>query len=287
MEHSDRSAEPEPATALGPWVPVADRVWVAVAEPDAVNLVLVVGGDAALLVDTGSTPAQGRAVREAVTRMTEVPLTTVVVTHGHRDHAFGLAAFTDLRTIGHESLADWLAGPEAAADAAALGLDPATLVAPARALVLATSVDLGGRRVEVAHLGRGHTASDLVVVVPDAHLVVVGDLVESSGPPAFGPDSWVHEWATTVDAVIGLMTDSTRAVPGHGEPMDRELVFEARGRIASVSGEVRRLAAAGVTVADAAGQGSWPYPVEAVAPGLEAAYAQLGPVVARRSLPLA
>ena len=26
------------------------------------------------------------------------------------------------------------------------------------------------------------------------------------------------------------MTDQTRAVPGHGEPVDREFVFEARGR---------------------------------------------------------
>jgi glyoxylase-like metal-dependent hydrolase (beta-lactamase superfamily II) len=74
---------------------------------------------------------------------------------------------------------------------------------------------------------------DLVVVVPDADLLFVGDLIESSGPPSFGPDSVPGEWPATVDAVIGLMTADTLAVPGHGAPVGREFVFEQRGRIAA------------------------------------------------------
>lgn len=51
--------------SLGPFVPVADRVHVAVAEPEGVNVGLVVGSTGALLVDTGSSPEQGRAIRAA------------------------------------------------------------------------------------------------------------------------------------------------------------------------------------------------------------------------------
>ena len=40
--------------------------------------------------------------------------------------------------------------------------------------------------VELVHPGRGHTAGDLVVRVPDADVVYAGDLVEESAPPAFG-----------------------------------------------------------------------------------------------------
>ena len=83
----------------------------AVAEPDAVNLGLVVGADAALLVDTGSSPEHGRAVRATVAGVTDRPLIGAVVTHWHYDHAFGLAAFADLATIGHESLPDRLGSP--------------------------------------------------------------------------------------------------------------------------------------------------------------------------------
>ena len=40
--------------------------------------------------------------------------------------------------------------------------------------------------MEIAHLGRGHTDGDLVVVVPDADVVFAGDLIESAGPPSVG-----------------------------------------------------------------------------------------------------
>jgi glyoxylase-like metal-dependent hydrolase (beta-lactamase superfamily II) len=254
----------EPTFTLGPWQELAPSVWRAIAGPDAVNLVLVAGSERALLVDTGSSPEQGRSVRAAVAGVAAVALEVVVVTHAHDDHALGLPAFDDLVTVGHEDVA---------------GVN--------RPMVLAVAFDLGGRRVEVAHLGRGHTSGDLVVVVPDADLLVVGDLVESAAPPSLGPDSFLQEWPITVDGVIGLMTAGTRAVPGHGEPVDRPYVYEQRGRLASIAGEVRRLAESGVSAADAAVQGDWAYPVETLAPGLEAAFAQLGPVTPRRTLPLA
>jgi len=283
---TDAGQDAEPTSIQSPWEELAPGAWRCVAEPDAVNLVLLAGSERALLVDTGSTPAQGRAVRAAVAAVTDVPLEVVVVTHAHRDHAFGLAAFDDLTTVGHEDVATWLTSAEARADAVRLGLDVTDLVPPNRPIVLAAAFDLGGRRVEVAHIGRGHTGADLVVVVPDADLVVVGDLVESSAPPAPGPDSFLHEWPITLDGVIGLMTGATRAVPGHGEPVDRPFVYEQRGRLASVAGQVRHLAETGVGVDEAAGQ-EWAYPYEVLAAGLPTAFAQLGPVAVRRTLPLA
>jgi glyoxylase-like metal-dependent hydrolase (beta-lactamase superfamily II) len=92
--------------------------------------------------------------------------------------------------------------------------------------------------VEIAHLGRGHTDGDLLVVVPDADVVFAGDLLESAGPPSFGPDSVPDEWPATLDGLIGLMTATTLAVPGHGEPVGREFVFEQRGRIAAQAADM-------------------------------------------------
>lgn len=224
--------------SIGPWREVGPGVFVAVAEPDAVNLGLVVGTDAALLIDTGSSPEHGRAVRASVAAVTDRPLAGAVVTHWHYDHAFGLAAFDDLATIGHESLPDRLGSPEAATEAVRLGLDPRALAVPNRTIVVATAIDLGGRRVEIAHLGRGHTDGDLVVVVSDADLVFAGDLIESAEPPSFGPDSLPDEWAGTLDGLIGLMTATTVAVPGHGEPVGREFVFEQRGEVAMHAAEL-------------------------------------------------
>jgi glyoxylase-like metal-dependent hydrolase (beta-lactamase superfamily II) len=225
--------EPAATFVLGPWREVRSGVYVAVAAPESVNLGLIVGLQRALLVDTGSSPDQGRALRGALSAVTDKPLAAVVVTHWHYDHAFGLAAFGDIPRIAHESVHVRLRSTEASAEAERLGLDPTTLAQPDVEIAVATAIDLGDRRVEIAHIGRGHTDGDLVVVVPDANLLFAGDLIESAGPPSFGPDSAPEEWPATLDGLIGLMTANTVAIPGHGEPVGREFVFEQRGRIAA------------------------------------------------------
>lgn len=263
------------AATIGAWQRIADRVWIGIAEPETVTIGLVAGDEGCLLVDCGSSAEHGRMIRDAIAAVTEVPLTAVVVTHDHYDHAHGLAAFDDLPTLGHESVR------------AAL---PDGVPGPRREIAVAAALDLGGRRVEIAHLGRGHTAGDLLVVVPDADVVFAGDLVESAGPPWWGADSYPLEWPTTLDGLVGLMADATRAIPGHGDPMDREAVFEARGRVGAVAGELQRLALAGVPETEALDRGEWPYPNEHIAAGIAPAYAQLAeqrPEVGRRRLPLA
>ena len=237
MNSPRSAAESGPTAALGPWRELRSGVYVAVAQPESVNLGLIVGAHRTLLIDTGSSPAQGREIRDSVTAVTDRPLAAVVVTHWHYDHAFGLAAFGDVPRIAHESVHTRLSSPEAAADAQRLDVDSSDLARPTQEIAVATAIDLGDRRVEIAHLGSGHTDGDLVVVVPDADVLFAGDLIESAGPPSFGPDSVPDEWPATVDAVIGLMTAATLAVPGHGEPVNREFVFEQRGRIAALAAE--------------------------------------------------
>ena len=279
-------------TTLGDWDEIAAGVFVAVAEPTSVNVGLVVGERAALLVDTGSTPEQGRRLRASLAAVTPLPVAAVVVTHWHYDHAFGLAAFDDdddddtVRTLAHESVRQRLLSPEAVLEAERLGVDPAELALPREGVVVARALDLGGRRVEVAHLGAGHTDGDLVVVVPDADVLFAGDLVESAGAPWFGEDSAPHAWGATLDGVIGLMTATSRAVPGHGRPVDRQFVFGQRSELAAVSGEIRRLVDEGVSEADALRSGSWPFPEEHVAAGVLRGHRELALTGRARRPPL-
>ena len=57
-----------------------------------VNVGLIVGGEAALVVDTLSTDAQAVELLAAVRRVTSLPL-QAVNTHHHFDHSFGNAVF--------------------------------------------------------------------------------------------------------------------------------------------------------------------------------------------------
>ncbi|WP_213455870.1 MBL fold metallo-hydrolase [Rhizomonospora bruguierae] len=202
-----------------------------------VTVTLVVGDDAALVVDTLSTAEQATELAEAVRRVTAHPW-TVVNTHHHFDHAFGNATFAaaGAPVWGHEGTANRLnaggertkrelseeladAQPELAAQIAAVRVHP-----PERTVHQEATLDIGGRRVTLRFLGRGHTDNDLVVAVPDADVLVAGDLVESGGPPGFG-DAYPLEWADTVAGLLRMTGPGTVVLPGHGPPVDSAFVL--------------------------------------------------------------
>lgn len=250
--------------------------WRAVALPASVNIGLVAGPTGALLIDTGSSPQQGARLRVAAEAVAGVPLVGVVVTHAHFDHYYGLAAFDDLPTYGHESLLAALDAEQVSEEAAGLGFEASALRPPNRPLSLARMVDLGGgHRAEIVHFGRGHTAGDLVVIVPQAGLIFTGDLLEQGAPPAMGPDCFLKEWPAALDGVLGLVDEHTLLVPGHGEPFDRTFAFTQRAQISSVYGQAEYLVGQGVAQADALTTGEWQFDDETIAQVLPIAYAQL------------
>ena len=62
---------------------------------------------------------------------------------------------------------------------------------------------LGKRRVELMHLGRAHTAGDIVAYVPDANVVFSGDIVEYKSACYCG-DAHFTDWPATLDTLGGL-----------------------------------------------------------------------------------
>ncbi|PZQ41057.1 MAG: MBL fold metallo-hydrolase, partial [Phenylobacterium zucineum] len=143
--------------SVGEFMPVADGAFVAVAEPDGVNIGLVVGPSGCLVIDTGSSPEQGLQIRREAERVAGAPVVGVLVTHWHHDHLFGLAAFTDVPSYAHETVPSWLGRPECSRAADELGVAVDALMAPTDTFALAKVIDVGGRRVEAIHFGRGHT----------------------------------------------------------------------------------------------------------------------------------
>jgi glyoxylase-like metal-dependent hydrolase (beta-lactamase superfamily II) len=76
-----------------------------------------------------------------------------------------------------------------------------------------TSIWLGKREVRIMHLGRAHTAGDVVAWVPDAQVVFSGDLVEYRSACYCG-DAHFKDWPATLDRLAAL--NARALVPGRG-----------------------------------------------------------------------
>ena len=271
------------------WTEVAERCFVRRYEPFDVSCGVVVGGDGLLVVDSRMSTTQGRQLAADVRTLSTAPVRAVVNTHLHFDHTYGNGAlreaWPEAPIAAHESVPPALRADEARVKGryAADATDPyrdevlaTDLVAPDTVFSSVWSIDLGDRYVEAVHPGRGHTGGDVVVRVPDVDLVFAGDLVEESGPPAYGADSWPLEWPQTVELLVGLLSGSSVVVPGHGAPVDKDFVLAQRVDLADVAGHIQSLAADGVPVADAPTRGSWRFPAEHLVDAVRRGYAQLG-----------
>jgi glyoxylase-like metal-dependent hydrolase (beta-lactamase superfamily II) len=163
----------------------------------------------------------------------------LVNTHHHFDHCYGNAVLADLspgsqiwahdatlitlRDDGVKLQRAWYEqllpiDPDLADSVAAVSLRP-----PERGVHTESIMDIGARIVELRHLGRGHTEGDLIVGVPDADVIIAGDLVEQGGPPSF-EDSYPVEWPETLAALRLLPAPTAVVVPGHGATVDLDFV---------------------------------------------------------------
>lgn len=264
------------------WREVGAGVFVRRHESFDLNVGLVVGDDACLVIDTRATSAQARELVEAIRTVTPHPW-TVVNTHGHFDHCFGNSVFRpttiwahqrcadDLRELGEtqryvvRGMAEREGRSHLAAELADVKIDP-----PDHTFADAADLVIGGRRVSLRFLGRGHTDQDIIVVVPDADVVFTGDLVEESAPPSFD-DSFPLDWPATVAGLLPI--GGGAVVPGHGAVVDREFVERQGGQLQETA-QLARAAHSDGRSADVAWR-DLPFPELAARTAIARAYQQL------------
>ena len=281
------------------WTEFADGVFVRRYRFFAQNITAVVGRGEALVVDTRSTYRQAREIIEDLRAIGAPRVTVVVNTHGHYDHTFGNRVFRPAPIWGHERAAV-MAGPGggqpelaaaelAAADQPGLATEAAELAAadePGLAAELAeveldppdrlfserATVEVGGRLVHLAHLGRGHTDNDIVLTVDGADVLCAGDLLEGGATPYFG-DGFPLDWPATVEAILALTGERTVVVPGHGDLAGRAFVERSAREVAAIAALARRVHAGELDL-EAAIAAS-PYPPQDSRQPLERGLAQL------------
>ncbi len=215
-----------------------------------VTIGLVRGRTGAVLIDAGTTLVEAAAIDADVRRIAGHPVTHVVLTHKHFDHVLGSSVFAEADVYCAPEVVEYLTSKtdRIRDDALSYGADAAEIdraiaaLRPPQHAVHDAVVDLGDRAVTIAHPGRGHTTSDLVVVAPgmdddDGPVVVfTGDLVEESADPAIDSDSDVAAWPATLDRVLAIGGPHAIYVPGHGQIVDAQFVRRQRDWLSARAG---------------------------------------------------
>ena len=202
------------------------------------NIGIILGSNAALVVDTGIGPANGTKVLDAARRIAGQRPLVLTLTHFHPEHGFGAQVFKGAAEIRYNrSQRDELQakgegylgmfrtfGPDVAK-----ALEGTELVQPDEIYDGAsTSIDLGGRTVELRTWGLAHTAGDQIVWLPQERILFTGDLAEERIFPIFPwfpPDDASIDgarWAQILSELIGWKP--AIVVPGHGDISGAEIL---------------------------------------------------------------
>ncbi|HET9902350.1 MAG TPA: MBL fold metallo-hydrolase [Xanthobacteraceae bacterium] len=187
------------------------------------NTGVIVGDDAVMIIDAQATPVMAEDVIARVRQVTDKPIRYVLLTHYHAVRVFGASAFKNAEIFASDMTRRLIMerGQQdkesemgrfprlfRAAESVPPGLTWPTLTFPTEMRVW-----LGKREVHLKHLGRAHTAGDVIAHVPDAGVVFSGDLVEYRSACYCG-DAHFTDWPGTLDALAAL---GPRAlVPGRG-----------------------------------------------------------------------
>ncbi|BBL73934.1 quinoprotein relay system zinc metallohydrolase 2 [Methylomagnum ishizawai] len=183
------------------------------------NIGFIVGERCVAVVDTGGSPEQGEALRQAVAAATTVPVCYVINTHVHPDHIYGNLAFKKpgVSFVGHGKLEQAmalrapyyrdLAGRE-------LGFKPGPehFIPPDRPVRDTLELELGGRTLLLTAHPTAHTDSDLSVYDQKTRTLWLADLLFMGHTPVV--DGSLNGWLKVIDQLKAI--DARLAIPGHG-----------------------------------------------------------------------
>lgn len=240
---------------------IGEGIWAFTAEGDP-NSGVIIGDDSVMIIEAQATPRLANKVIEKVREITDKPISHVALTHYHAVRVLGASAFGAEQILMSDSARamvvergqeDWdsefqrfprlFEGHESIPG----------LTWPTTTFSKSMTVYLGKRRVELMHLGRAHTAGDIVIQVPDQNVMFTGDIVEYHSACYCG-DGHFGDWGQTLDAIKAFEVDAI--APGRGDAligpaMVNKAIESTRDFVRSTYQPAARVAAKGGSLKDA------------------------------------
>jgi glyoxylase-like metal-dependent hydrolase (beta-lactamase superfamily II) len=186
------------------------------------NSGVIVGDNGVMVIDAQATPVMARQVIDRVAEITDKPIKYVLLTHYHAVRVLGASAYAGAEILASEATRALIVERGKADMDSEIGRFPRLFRAvesipgltwPSVTFPDQMSVWLGRREVRIMHIGRGHTAGDVVAFVPDANVVFSGDLVEYHSACYCG-DAHFTDWPATLDRLAEFSAKAL--LPGRG-----------------------------------------------------------------------
>lgn len=222
------------------------------------NVVAVVDGGDALLVDTGYGPALP-ALERALETVGVRRVRRLVVTHPHEDH---MGATPDLGgdaiVMAHPGTATAMAEPYVFMEGVEMPPKPAS-ARPEVDIVSDTTFTFGAHRVRLVPTV-AHTGGDLTVYLPEARVAHFGDTYLAGNPMMFPGSEDPDAFLDRMDALLDDMHPQAVVIGGHDAPTDVESVREQVNVSRAAMAFTRQALADGLTLEEAAEQAADRFP---------------------------
>jgi glyoxylase-like metal-dependent hydrolase (beta-lactamase superfamily II) len=228
---------------------LGDGLYAYTAEGDP-NSGIIVGDDSCMVIDAQATPVMAQDVIARVKQVTDKPIKYVVLSHYHAVRVLGASGYPGAEIIASDTARDMIVERGQQDMDSEIGRFPRLfqsvesvpgLTWPTITFENQLRVWLGKREVRLQHIGRAHTAGDIVAHVPDADVVFSGDLVEYHSACYCG-DAHFTDWPATLDRLAAF--NARALVPGRGAALTdakqvKDWIAMTRDFLATLYGSVQ------------------------------------------------
>ncbi|MGC6535822.1 MAG: MBL fold metallo-hydrolase [Candidatus Puniceispirillaceae bacterium] len=240
---------------------IGDGLYAFTAEGDP-NSGVIIGDDSVMIIEAQATPRLAQKVIDCVRQVTDKPISHLVLTHYHAVRVLGASAFDASQIIMSDKARSMVVERGKEDWDSEFGRFPRLfeghesipgLTWPTTTFSDNMTVYLGNRRVDLRHLGRAHTAGDIVIHVPDQNVMFTGDIVEYHSACYCG-DGHFNDWGGTLDAIKTFDVDAI--APGRGDAligkkMVNDAIENTRDFVTSTYQPAAKIAARGGNLKDA------------------------------------
>jgi glyoxylase-like metal-dependent hydrolase (beta-lactamase superfamily II) len=239
------------SAAVAPIVTHKLRGNISVLEGSGGNIAVLTGADGKVLIDAGIGVSRPQ-ITKALAGLGAEPVTHLINTHWHFDHADGNAWLqsTGAKIIAHENTRKHLSGIQRVEDwdYNFLPLPPGGI--PSEVFADEHHLKLNGSSIRLKYYGPAHTDSDIMVAFGEANIVHVADTFWNGIYPFidYSTGGSIDGTIAACDATLAVTANDTIIIPGHGNPVSNKAELqEWRDMLVAVRDNVARLKKKGMS----------------------------------------